>query len=438
MSYLTKFRNLGTVAEGNASVSDIHKEIKKYGHPLPGQFFYELEPAEVLAVYLDDGHLVAHNAIIEKNGKHIPDYRKYGWIKARMDEKNDGNFDIIEIAPLDSNIKEYPRPHEHVIVATYLGQRYYTQKLNINNSVNLNRDEGRSSPLDPFAKSPEVQIAFTENTKIRQVKAEEGDIVFNGRFGQSIKFGSNITKFANFVGDEPEEIEDTGKPESPNIIIRAGQGNPADLERDDTDPWNLDEWKGKPIREDINNDGSSIWITTDQTVPLKEVVYSKLRNRNAPKLDGNQIILNSDRVVFNAKKSHIFMSAAEAIDISANHMITLQLNDENVSGGLTPKSDSGKLKLGDMDADQPVLGGNQTMELVNRLSQILEEFAKNLIPAVGITTAPGAPVPISQINIAAAGMYASLAKWRTRLDEPKSRSVSVAHIIGPKVPGEKG
>jgi hypothetical protein len=132
------------------------------------------------------------------------------------------------------------------------------------------------------------------------------------------------------------------------------------------------------------------------------------------------------------------MSAAEAIDISANHMITLQLNDENVSSGLTPKSDSGKLKLGDMDADQPVLGGNQTMELVNRLSQILEEFAKNLIPAVGITTAPGAPVPISQINIAAAGMYASLAKWRTRLDEPKSRSVSVAHIIGPKVPGEKG
>jgi hypothetical protein len=438
MSYLTKFRNLGTVAEGNASVNDIHKEIKKYGYPLPGQFFYELEPAEVMSVYLDDFQLISNKATIEKNGKVSPDWSKYGWIKARMDEKNDGKFDIIEIAPLDSNIKEYPRPHEHVIVATYFGKKYYTQKLNINNSVNLNKDEGRSLPLDPFVKSPEVQLAFTENTKIRQIKAEEGDIVFNGRFGQSIKFGSNITRFAKFVGDEPEELPDTGKIESPNIIIRAGQGDPANLEGENIYPWNLDDFPNRPIREDINNDGSSIWITTDQTVPLKEVVYSKLRNRNAPKLDGNQIILNSDRVVFNAKKSHIFMSAAEAIDISANHMITLQLNDENVSGGLTPQSDSGKLKLGDMDADQPVLGGNQTMELVNRLSQILEEFAKNLIPAVGITTAPGAPVPISQINIAAAGMYASLAKWRTRLDEPKSRSVSVAHIIGPKVPGEKG
>jgi len=439
MSYLTKFRNLGTVAEGNASVNDIHKEIKKYGYPFPGQFFYELEPAEVMSVYLDDFQLISNKATIEKNGKVSPDWSKYGWIKARMDEKNDGKFDIIEIAPLDSNIKEYPRPHEHVIVATYLGKKYYTQKLNINNSVNLNEEEGRSLPLEPFNKTLYSDPPFVEDTKIRQIQAYEGDITYNGRFGQSIRFGSNITKFAKEAGGEwGEEKEDTGKPESPNIIIRAGQGNPADLEGDDADSWNLDDWLGRPVREDINNDGSSIWITTDQTVPLKEVVYSKLRNRNAPKLDGNQIILNSDRVVFNAKKSHIFMSAAEAIDISANHMITLQLNDKNISGGLTPKSDSGKLKLGDMDADQPVLGGNSTMELVSRLAKIIEDFAKDLIPATGITTAPGSPVPISQINIAASGLNAALTEWRTRLDEPKSRSVMVAHMIGGKVPGEKG
>jgi hypothetical protein len=433
MSYLTKSRNVGTIAEGNASVRDIHTEVKKYGYPLPGQFFYELEPAEVISVYLDDFQLVANKATVERNGKIFPNYKKYGWIKARMDEKNDGRFNIIEIAPLDSNIKEYPRPHEHVIVATYFGQKYYTQKLNINNSVNLNKEEGRSLPLEPFSKSLFTDSFFVKDTNIRQVKAEEGDIVFNGRLGQSIKFGSNITKFIKSGGEEEiEELPDTGKPESPNIIIRAGQGDPANLEGEITDPWNLDDFPNRPIREDINNDGSSIWITTDQTVPLKEVVYSKLRNRNAPKLDGKQIILNSDRIVFNAKKSHIFMSAEEAIDISANHMITLQLNDENISDGLTPKRDSGKLKLGDMDADQPVLGGNQTMLLIERLAKIIEDFAKDLIPATGITTAPGSPVPISQINVAAAGLNAALALWRTRLDEPKSKSVMVAHIIGPQ------
>ena len=432
MSYLTAPKNVGTVAEGIASVKDIHACIQRYGYPLPGQFFYELEPAEVISVYLDDFQLVANKAIIEKNGKIFPNYEKYGWIKVRMDEKNNGKYDIVEIAPLDSNIKEYPRPHEHVIVATYLGKKYYTQKLNINNSVNLNKFEGKSIPLEPFTVQLNTNIAFTKNTKIREVKAEEGDITFNGRFGQSIRFGSNITTYGKLVGEEIEDLPDTGKPESPNIIIRAGQGDPANLEGENVKSWILNEWPGKPVREDINNDGSSIWITTDQTVPLKEVVYSKLRSRNVPKLDGNQIILNSDRIVFNAKKSHVLISAEEAIDISANHMITLQLNDENVSDGLTPKRDSGKLKLGDMDADQPVLGGNQTMLLIERLAKIIEDFAKDLIPATGITTAPGSPVPISQINVAAAGLNAALALWRTRLDEPKSKSVMVAHIIGPQ------
>jgi hypothetical protein len=349
-----------------------------------------------------------------------------------MDMDNNGSNDIIEIAPLDSNVKEYPRPHEHVIVATYLGRKYYTQKLNIHNSVNFNMQEGISIPFEPFAARPNTNIAFVKNTKIRQLQADEGDITFNGRFGQSIRFGSNTTKLSKIEGETETVLADTGEPESPNIIMRAGQGDPANLEGENVKAWNLDDWFNRPVREDINNDGSSIWITTNQTVPLKEVVYSKLRNRNVPKLDGKQIILNSDRIVFNAKKSHIFMSAEEAIDISANHMITLQLNDENVSGGLTPKRDSGKLKLGDMDADQPVLGGNQTMILIERLAKIIEDFAKDLIPATGITTAPGSPVPISQINVAAAGLNAALALWRTRLDEPKSKSVMVAHIIGPQ------
>ena len=418
-----------STAGGPVTMTDIENFFS--GNESPE--FYELETAEVKEIYLDEEDLP-----LNKDGD--PDWSRYGWAMVRLSVSAKSLTDVIEARPLDSNIKQYPLPGEFVIVAeNYFKEYYYIQKINSNSSVNFNFLPGFSTHHvgSNIGTNPNIKD-FKPDGRIRQLQAEEGDITFNGRFGQSIRFGSNITTYGKLVGEEIEALPDTGKIESPNVIIRAGQGDPANLEGENIYPWNLDDFPNRPIREDINNDGSSIWITTDQTVPLKEVVYSKLRNRNAPKLDGNQIILNSDRVVFNAKKSHIFMSAAESIDISANHMITLQLNDENVSGGLTPKSDSGKLKLGDMDADQPVLGGNQTMELVNRLSQILEEFAKNLIPAVGITTAPGAPVPISQINIAAAGMYASLAKWRTRLDEPKSRSVSVAHIIGPKVPGEKG
>jgi hypothetical protein len=67
---------------------------------------------------------------------------------------------------------------------------------------------------------------------------------------------------------------------------------------------------------------------------------------------------------------------------------------------------------------------------------IIKDFANNLIPATGITTFPGNGVPLSQVNIAAGALAAALEELKSRLDEPKSRSVNVAHIIGPKVGGE--
>ena len=141
-------------------------------------------------------------------------------------------------------------------------------------------------------------------------------------------------------GESSEEIPDMGESESPNIIIRAGLGDPSKLSEF---KWKLDDFPNRPVFEDINNDDSSIWITTNQTVPLKEEVYGIFRNRFVPKLDGKQIILNSDRIVFNAKKSQVLISANEAVDISANQMISLQLNQDNVSDGLSPNNPAGKL-----------------------------------------------------------------------------------------------
>ncbi len=47
----------GKRLEKVATISDVHNEIEKYGTPLPGQFFYELEVAEVLEIYLNPDSL---------------------------------------------------------------------------------------------------------------------------------------------------------------------------------------------------------------------------------------------------------------------------------------------------------------------------------------------------------------------------------------------
>ena len=211
------------VPDGLATTKDVYNTIKSIGTPE----FYELEPAEVIKVFLEDDDMP-----LDENG--VPDYSFYGSIEARMaissttieteyDPKTDEPIEIAgskTIKPLDTNIKEYPMPGEYVIVAEYFGELFYTQKLNIYNSVNRNNFSGLSKIWDPFTPESYKLTDFEGNSDIRQVKAYDGDITFNGRFGQSIRFGSNITEITGSTPYPKSGPLDTeGLQSSPNIII---------------------------------------------------------------------------------------------------------------------------------------------------------------------------------------------------------------------------
>lgn len=392
--------------DGPATVRDIQRYVKDSPE------FYELEPAEVLEVFLDEEDLMNGGAIIpqSRNGEPAADWSKYGYIRARMSVSNSGKEDTVIIAPLDSNIKEYPHPGEYVIVAKYFGDLYYTQKLNMHNSVNLNSFPGLSKVYDMFTgETYKDNLPVIGNSDVRQVKAEEGDIIFNGRFGQSIKFGSNVKELKD---ENNDLVPDTGEPQSPNVIIRAGQGEvPLD--------------NNKPVRENINLDGSSIWMTTNQKVGLQLSTVNKkfvsIYSHEANKVDGgNQIIVNSDRLIFNAKsdKAGIIFSSNSSVGISANREI----------GVVVPPT--GKIQLGDYYAKQPALGGDLTMELFEKLITYLMDFANGIKGARGSVV--DFVVPLSDILPSAMGLVASLQELKTRMDEPKSKTVHVGHIRGPQ------
>ena len=236
--------------------------------------------------------------------------------------------------------------------------------------------------------------------------ANEGDIIFNGRFGQSIRFGSNITKF--------EDESWTGKQDSPNIKIRAGQGLEESV-----------SLVGRPTLEDINNDRASIYITTNELIGLAfsntktTEHYNWMYDPDAV-LKESKIVLNADRVVFHGR-SNILQVAEQAITLSANEEIAFEVPE-----------DGGSVQLGQWDADQPVLGGDQTMKLISQLIDALNEFAGGLTSAVGGPGLPWKPTALSPINAAAAGLRGSLTALKNRLDEPKSKTVMVGHMRGPK------
>ena len=120
-------------ADGLATQKDVREALYKSTTRTPE--FYELEPAEVIEVALNeiDLPLIKLGLLAGK-----PDWSKYGWIKARMTVSSKGPNDYILAAPLDTNIKQYPLPGEVGVVVEYFDQLYYTHKININQSINLN------------------------------------------------------------------------------------------------------------------------------------------------------------------------------------------------------------------------------------------------------------------------------------------------------------
>ena len=386
------------IPDGVATGKDIVNTYKLALQDAPE--FYELEPAEVLSVILDEDDFSSDDEPSTLLEDSTPNWSFYGAIRARM--AMSGGVRIIR--PLDSNIKEYPMPGEYVIVADYFGDLYYTQKLNIRNSVNSNFKPGLSKIHNPTIEEyPSTD--FESDLDISQVKAYHGDITFNGRFGQSIRFGSNITEITGSDSyPKSGPLDKEGLQSSPNIIIKAGQG---------IIPNNVNQ----PVLEDINLDGSSIWMTTNQIVDFTESSTEAHKDTKPKKYDGNQIIVNSDRIVFNSKVNSIH--AFSKVDISMAADLRINIEAPIVS-------------LGSESARQPAICGDIMMDKFKALCKALQIFSgqlSNLLPLFGNV---GIPLPMLEVKAAGIGLQKSIEFLMTEeeLDKPKSKVVYVEKAYG--------
>ena len=281
------------VVDGN-QVYDIIQETTDYFRE-----FHATEPAIVSKVYINPTDSEFPTKTIA-DGTSIPDYQYYGTIDATFTigtETLPG-----KIKPISNHIVTYPLKGEVVNVTKHGGDYYYSVPLNINQDINMNRSYGERGD----------GTVTPQRTKFnRRVYAGMGDTVIQGRFGNSIKLGSDSLY------------------ESPNIKIVCGQSQKlSNLQ--------LKNFDSKFINvEDLNNDGSSIYMTSGPDhIPLE----TTLNTQNFPRdnnLFGNMIILNSDRLVFQAKgdpddgftlQGCIHMLAGDDIIISAGDKIVVESN----------------------------------------------------------------------------------------------------------------
>ena len=191
------------------------------------------------------------------------------------------------------------------------------------------------------------------------------------------------------------------------------------------------EGKFQPyVIEDINADGSSFYMTTNEKVPLNRatdpeffgdnptyhsglgkhiisnfnVDYSEPLPKEAPtELDGQQILLCTDRIVFNSKSNGLYSYQNTDTYFSSGNFFVVDAKNGvsvNTAGVVGFKSEkdfelvtntktvitSPKIYLGDIRNTEPVVNG---VQLVNFLSDMISVIEKLIYPGPAGTLANG-------------------------------------------------
>jgi hypothetical protein len=344
--------------------------------------------------------------------------------------------------PLDKSVSQYPLINESVMILIVGENVYYTKPFNTFNFTGANADFSieASSGLNslgaiPFNNNPSLKsytshpsIArngnnigflgnyFILNPFIRGVKSYEGDTIIESRFGQSIKFSaydeSRINDNWTSNGRDQFELDTTdnqidfgyssymlnknmfsesslGGYGNPKITIRNRQRNlsidrPQKLHpRLPEIPIITEKEKnyGGLIKEDINNDGSTIEISSGGTVTeWVTTVYKSTFAINSeeqksfspegsttfeiPIYNGDQTIINSDRLIFSSRFRESLHFSKKRYAITTDSEYTVDANDQIVmSTNYLTCFNSPQIFLGQYgDTNEPALLGQTTVD----------------------------------------------------------------------------
>jgi len=353
-----------------------------------------ISPVRVKSIILDENH---------PRFKELGEWNALGVIEFDSVTKPSNNKQQFPTAtPLFPNLKNYPLVNELVYTlslpsseigeATTATETYYLNIISIWNHPHHNGYPQNPNDLESNSSQDYIQTAlgdvrrvtdssteiflgntFKERSNIHPLLPFEGDVIHEGRWGNSIRLGSTVK-------GTPNNWSETGEDGDPIVIIRNGQGGQT------PEGW-------IPITEDINNDDSSIYLASIQKIPLKgaSVSYNSYKS-NSPltpnKFSGKQILLNSGRLVFNSTTDHILLSSVKSVNLNALESVNIDTKDVIIQT-------SGKIYLADKNASQQALLGNKTVAFLkdlltslNKVSISLSALAEILpaAPQVGVNT----------------------------------------------------
>jgi hypothetical protein len=232
---------------------------------------------------------------------------------------------------------------------------------------------------------------FQERPNIYPLQPFEGDFIYEGRWGNSIRL----------TGTAPNRNpwSSEGTQGDAITIIRNGQ----------TDNPNKNGWDFTV--EDINTDPSSIYLTTTQKIPLTAsstnyFSYKTDTPSNPDEYIGNQVLLNSGRLIFNTTEDHLMLSSAKSISLSSLTTVNIDASEMIIQ--------TTKIYLGSKNAKEPLLLGDTTAALLKDMLNILTKLTEACVLAAN------SGGPVAPLNGTASKLLPRLQKLAPKIDSIKS------------------
>ena len=266
----------------------------------------------------------------------------------------------IKTVPVVGEIVEIQsEPTSNKTKLAQVNTNYYTKIVNIWNSPNCNPyvNVYANKTLDIGAGG-----TFTEQSTINPIRSALGDLQIEGRQGQSIRL-------TGAKGTANPFVDDTNK-SKPAILISNGQ---------------IDTDEGfTTISENIDKDFSSLYFVSDHKIPLTQANIKRRAYTSAPdranEFKGNQVLLNSGRIFFNAKTDDIQLSSISSIGLNTGGSVNIDAEQYICLDG--PRILLGeKARTASDSTREPVLLGNQTERLLQTLFNMLRSMAKDMARA---------------------------------------------------------
>lgn len=373
----------------------------------------ELVLARVIDVILDDTH---------------PEFSKYGTtdaigvIKYKLLTSEANEFEpenLPSAYPLNATIRQLPLKNEVVFLVNGPSNDLESSSINKRTyymtTVSLwNHPSHNAFPSDVNIENLDLGYNIRELDYVQPLQPFPGDVIIDGRTGQSIRF-SGYGSPKNPLGD----LENQGRPITYIVNGRKGGGdNPV-----------------TPVVEDINVDDSSIILTSNHRIPLTQSATKYDTYITPPAFAdlyrGKQVILNSGRLLFNSTEESIVMSAYTSVSMTAGRTINL---DAETYIGLdapiiligTQKNINKELKtLREYRFREPVVLGNQLETFLSTMLDVLDEIAVALSSA---QTKEGSPLGgLQEVGAATTTLINTL--LRPRINPGKTSSLKSKKIF---------